>query len=237
MLSNEPSRGKHHKVTNGLARLVSLGGHNGEYAGIGVVKANRADRVVQVEVIFVGSIVALPSHHIERAVVLGVAEKFASEFAPDRPFRRIIFVPTHGELELPRSGKSVCSDGSKVWDLEMRFIYFTQVPSGFGGVSLGLVKTWHVGVEVHFELDSAWNHADFEGRDYQSPHFGGDVKIANLRHDHEVAVCTVEGGLIHVLVETIEMDAEAILLGGVSSTAHGNDSVDEADFLSRLRER
>jgi ribosomal protein L30/L7E len=107
VLSNQPARREDNKVDNSTPGIITLTSEDSEYRRVGMVERDRPYGNKFVKVILVRSVISMPSHHIEGAVVLRVHPVGAVEAYKDIPGVRSIFIAGLGSKEISIISKPI----------------------------------------------------------------------------------------------------------------------------------
>ena len=166
-----------------------------------MVVADRADGVEAAQIVFVGRIVAVPGHHIERRVVDLGGPEMTAQLGHQLEIAFQVFIGGHRRLEITRVGQTVGADHAQIRQLEQLTIVFADIAAR------------RAVEQTHLEAHAAWHHADLLRLHIEHAHFSSQLQAALLRHDQQFAIGVVEIALLHAAVGRIQMDAAGRVAG------------------------
>jgi hypothetical protein len=121
MLRHDPPRGKHDQIHSCHPGFASRTGEHCVDGRVWVVEGDRVDTVEQLQVVLIRSIVAVPSHYIERRVGQSGREQLILKFADGYMAGRHILESSHRVSEVARVSEAIGADGTEQRQLEMAF--------------------------------------------------------------------------------------------------------------------
>ncbi len=95
-----------------------------------MVEGNGVDAIEERQVVFVGRVVAVPGHDVERRVIDERAPQAAQELGDDVELAVAIFEGGNGRFEVARIGKAVGADGAELGQAEREAVVFADVAAG-----------------------------------------------------------------------------------------------------------
>src|SRR4249919_647416 len=192
---------------------------------IGMVEADRADRVEVAQVVLVRRVVAVPPDDVERRMADRRTPQVALELGNQFELAFRFLVRRVRREEVSRVGQAIGADRTEVGQAQDRAEVLAHVAARL------TIRQFDA------EADAAWDHRDFVRLDIEYTELGGDMQAALLRHDQEFAVGVVEEAVLHRLVRRVQVDADAALRAGRTVAGHGEQPVDEIDRRPRQRQR
>jgi hypothetical protein len=127
VLCHHPARGEDDKVYSCNAGLQGWAREHGEYGGVKVVERHSVDHAEGGKVVLIRRVVAVPSHDIERAVILLAHPQRPPKLVND-DVRGIHLLKRSVWLqEVTGSGEAVGAYGPKVWQLKVASKSFANV--------------------------------------------------------------------------------------------------------------
>ena len=128
------------------------------------------------EIILVGHVVPMPSNHIKRGVILSTAEELATKLVNNLP--RIIVGDLElclGVKEVTRIGKTIRTQGSKLWQFEVGTPYLQDVTS-------------RRPLDCNPKAETTLNDTNLARLNVKRPELRLDIQGALLWNDKEVPV-------------------------------------------------
>ena len=196
-----------------------------EDRGVGVIEADRPDRVEALEVVLVRRMIAVPGHDVERRVVDRGPPQVACELRDELEVALPVLVPRDGRPEVAGIGEPVAADRPQVRKAERRAVVLADIPAR---IAVG---------KLDREAHAARDHGNLGRRDLEPAELGAKPQPALLRHDQKLAVGVVEIAVAHRPVRRVQVDAAALHRDGASVAAHRDPAVDEVDRRRGKRQR
>jgi hypothetical protein len=94
-----------------------------------VIKGNAVHGVVVVQVILVGVVVSVPRDNVKWGMILGKLKQLAQKLGHNFVFNVAIFVSGNWRQEVSWVGKTVGTNGAKLWELKVPIVDLTHVAS------------------------------------------------------------------------------------------------------------
>ncbi len=207
------------------ARRVARRLQDEEDRRVGMVVADRADRVEAREIVLVRRVVAVPCDDVERRMVDRRRPQVALELGRELEAALAILVPRMRREEVARIGKAVAADHAEIRQPEVRAVVLAHV------TARSAIR------KLHAKADAARNDGDLARRHLEPAELRQDVQRALLRHDEELAVGIVEKAVRHRAVGRVEVDREPRHRLGAAVACHGHHAVDEIGGRIRHRQR
>ena len=223
VLGHHPARREDHEVAIGGARRVGRRGQHREDRRVGMVEADRADRVEAREVVFVRRVVAVPGDDVERRMVELGRPQMALELrdelaaAPSRVLERGARASGSRAGWRGRWRRSARARAGGTARRSSRRHSRAARPSGSS-----TRKLTPRGID-----------RDLAGRRVEHAELGAQQQAALLRHDQQLAVGVVEDAVGHRAVGAIDVDADAAACAGVAVAADRHQAVDEVGRARR----
>lgn len=161
----------------------------------------------------------MPCHDVERAVVLGALEEFASQLVDNLPRLLGDLVFGHGSQEVTRVRETVGTQRSQFRKFELASPDLSDVSS-----------RRPVG-KLDSEANTTWDHDDLTRLDEERPEFGLDIEGTLLWNDKELAVGVDERLLDHACVGDIDVVSDTFTKGWVTRACDGLQAGNEIDFF------
>ena len=224
VLGHHPALAEQHEVDVRRARLPRGRGQHGEDRRIGMVEQDRADRAIGAQVVLVGRVIAVPGHHVERAVTdMGLMELSAPLDGHGRG-RFAILEGCHRRLEVTRVGHAVGPDRTPARQLELLAVVFTdEAPAGpFQHLDPVDQAARDDGDLLRLEVDDA--------------QLGGEPQPPFLRHHQQLAVGREEIAVHHTLGHKVDMARHPHLRVHVTRRGHGAHARKPGQGLVRMRQ-
>ena len=172
--------------------------------------ARPVDDAEVLEGILVGGIISMPGHHIKRRVRLSGHKEAVLVFGHNAKSQ--IFIPIliagNWVKKVPWVGQPVCTYGSQVRQLKVSVKDLANVPTTFA-------------TDCHAVTNAGGDDGYFVGADLELAHLCGDVQGALLGHYQEIAVCVVEGAVLHAGVTDVDVDGRTMPGPGVARSSNG----------------
>ena len=92
-----------------------------------MIEGDGVDAVEAGKIVFVGSVVAVPADHVERAVIDWRRPQLTEKLGGDAEVAFAVFVSGNGGKEVARIGESVCTDGSEFRQAKRKTVVFADV--------------------------------------------------------------------------------------------------------------
>jgi len=166
--------------------------------------------------------ISMPGGHVERAVVLLDGVVLAVRLVDDDPVLVELIVDVgNGVQKVPRVGQSMTTDGSEI----------RQLPHGAPDLRDIAARDLVSGAQPDGEADAALDDTDLAGLQEDLAQLGLDVEVAQLRDQQEVAVGVAERAVVHVRVDHVDVERDALAQVGVSAAAQRVQPVHEVDLL------
>ncbi len=190
-----------------------------------MIKQDRADRAIGAQVIFVGRVVAVPRHHVERALPNFGSVKLTTPL--DRDGRGHFAVLKGGNrcLEITRVRHAVGADRAAGWQVEFLAVVLTDKAARGAVQHLDTVD------------QTARDDRDFLGFKVDDPQFGRETQAAFLWHHKHLAVRREEIGVLHGLGHQIDVAGHAHLRVHVTRRRHSAHPRQPCERLIRMRDR
>lgn len=185
VLRHHPARREDDEVAIGGARRVAGAGQDSEDGRVGMVIADRVDRVEATQIIAAGGKIAVPGDNVEWAVRQAGGPELALEFLDEIDRRIDILEPGDRRFEIARIGEAVRSDRAKVGQAEGRAVIFADIAA------------CDRGQQFDAEAQAARDESDLERRYLETAEFGDKADRPFLRHDQHLAVGIEEGAALH----------------------------------------
>ena len=160
ILGGEPARREDHEVDRIDARRVARRLQHEKDRRIGMVEADRADRVEVAQVVLVRRVVAVPRDHVERRMADVRAPQHAVHLRDEFELAFAILVGGVRREEVARIREAVRADRAEVRQSQQRAEVLADVAARRA-----------VG-QRHGETHAARNHRDLERLDVEPAHFG-----------------------------------------------------------------
>ena len=180
---------------------------------IGVVVADRTHHVEAAQVIFVRRVIAVPCHHIQRAVVDIRAPQMPLEFGDQAEVAFHIFIRRIRGQEITRIGQPVAANRAQIRQLE-------QCAEVLAHIACGLPIR-----QAHTEAHAAWQHRNFLRLHVQYAQLGFDMQAPGLRHQHQLAIGIAKPAAVHVGIRRIQVDAHAHCRFRAAIAGHGVEAI------------
>jgi hypothetical protein len=97
-----------------------------------MVERDRANRVKSTQVVFIGSVIAMPGDDVERRVVDLARPQIAAEFRDLLHGSLTVLKPGDGGLEIARVRKAVGSDGAQVGKAKLLAVVLANIAARDG---------------------------------------------------------------------------------------------------------
>ncbi len=156
-----------------------------------MIKGDWADSIILSQVIFVRSIVSMPSDNVKWRVVVLYLKEFPLEFVNYSPFFHYIFIPCNWDLKVSWISHAVWANGSKVRNHEMTFIYFSDISSRFP------IKN------IDRKLDTSLNDTNFKWFNSHLSKLSFHQQGSMLWNNQQVSVRRIKRLLLHVSIASI----------------------------------
>uniref|UniRef100_A0A0N4ZLE2 Glucosamine_iso domain-containing protein n=1 Tax=Parastrongyloides trichosuri TaxID=131310 RepID=A0A0N4ZLE2_PARTI len=224
VLGYHPAGREDDEVAVGGAWRIAGRSEHGEDRRVGMIEADRADGVETAQVVFVRHVVAVPGHHVQRAVVEGGRPQLAAVFL--NALRRAIHVlePGDGRLEVARVGQAVGTDRTEVGQAEGRAVVLADVAA-------------RLSVHLDAETHAARDDEDVARRRLDEAHLGDEALRPLLRHDQQFAVGRIEDAVDHRAIGDIKVNAHPRAGIGATVAAIGGQPLDPVGRLVRHGQR
>ena len=131
VLGDHPARREDHEVGIGAARHVARAGQHREDRRVGMVEADRADRVEPRQIVAVRRVIAVPGDDVERRMVERRRPQAAERFLDD--FGRLVAVLEPGDrrFEIARVGEAVGADRPKLGQAQRQAMVLRDIAARF----------------------------------------------------------------------------------------------------------
>ena len=225
VLGHHPAFAEQHKIDIGGSRLARGRRQHGKDRRVRVVKQDRAHRAIGAQIVFIGRVVAVPCHHIQRALAdLGLME-LATPFHGQRRGHFTVLIGGHRCLEIPRVGHAVCTDRTTAGQIEFLTVVFAD-------------KAARRAIQ-HFDTvhQTTREDGDLLGLDVDDTEFGGKAQAAFLRDHQKLRVGGEEIFILHRLGHKIDMGCHADLGVHIPRRRHGAHPREPGQPLIRMRHR
>lgn len=182
-----PAWGEDQEICQGGSWIPRLGRQDAKDGRVNMIHGDGTHVDELGDIVFVWDIVTVPSHDVERAVLLSALEKSPPKLVNDLP--RIIArdgVLGLGMEEITRVGETVRSQGAKFWQLKVCSPDLQDVASG---------RPFHGHLEPLASLDDA----NLTGLDIKRSELGLNVQSTLLWNNEKITVRIHESTLFHAL--------------------------------------
>ena len=200
-------------------------GQHREDRRIGMVEADGADRREGAQIVFVGRVIAVPGHHVDRRMRQRGLEQRTAPFHEQFGRRVLVLIGRDRGEEVARIGEAIGADRAALRQREGAAVIFAEIAAR------------RAAGEFDAELDAARDHRDLAGLDIDAAELGDEAQIALLHHEHHLAVGIVEMLIDHRFRDQIDMRGHAGLRVGVACRGHGLHALQEGLVLLRDRRR
>ena len=184
-------------------------GQHGEDRRVGVIEQDRAHGAIGPQVVFHRRVIAMPGHHVERAVPdLGFME-LATPLDGQGRGRLAVLEGGHGRLEIAPVGHAVGPDRPAPRQVEFLPVILThEAPAG---------------AFQHFDTvdQPARQDGNLLGLQVDDPKFRAEPQPPFLRHHQQLGVGRVEIGVHHRFRHQVDMACHAHLRVHVARRRHG----------------
>ncbi len=172
-------------------------GQHREDRRIGMVEADGADRREGAQIVFVGRVIAVPGHHVDRRMRQLGLEQRAAPFHVQFGRRVLVLIGRDRREEIARIGKAIGADRAALRQREGAAVILAEIAArGAAG-------------NLDAEFHAARDHRDLAGLDVDPAELGDEAQIALLRHEHHLAVGIVEMLIDHRFGDEIDMRGHA----------------------------
>ena len=120
ILSRQPARRENHEVDRIDARRIALRLQHEEDRRIGMIEADRTNRVEVAQIVFVRRVIAVPRDHVERRMTDVRAPQIAVHLRDQFERALAVFVRGVRREEIARIGKAVRADRSEFGQTQQR---------------------------------------------------------------------------------------------------------------------
>ena len=185
VLRHQPARRKDHEVEVGRAGRVARRGQYGEDRRVGMIEADRADRIERAQVVLVRDMVAMPRHDIQRRVADAGVPEMALELGDEFEVAVDVLEGRMRREEIARIGQPVAADRAEVREAHGMAEVLAHVPA------CGAIR------QRHAEADPTRDQRDFLRLNLKHAHLGVDDQPAFLRDDQQLAIGAVKEAPVH----------------------------------------
>ena len=162
-----------------------------------MVEADGADRREGAQIVFVGRVIAVPRHHVDRRMRQRGLEQRAAPFHVEFGRRVLVLIGRDRREEVARIGEAIGADRPALRQREGAAVILAEI------AARGAVRN------LDAEFHAARDHGDLAGLDVDAAEFGDEAQIALLRHEHHLAVGIVEMLIDHRFGDEIDMRGHA----------------------------
>ncbi|PAV93097.1 hypothetical protein WR25_09979 [Diploscapter pachys] len=175
-----------------------------------MVETDRVDRVEVRQVVAPWGEIAVPCHHVERAVVERHRPQRSHELLDHLGRLVAILEPRDRRFEIARVGEAVGADGAEIGQAEQA---------------------------ARAEADTTGDERDLAGRDVETTEFGQQLQPAGLGHEQQLAVGIHEDTGAHVGIGGVDVHRDAFEVRRMPVGEHRRHAVDQVGARRRLRDR
>mmetsp|Transcript_212 Transcript_212/g.558 ORF Transcript_212/g.558 Transcript_212/m.558 type:complete len:209 (-) Transcript_212:403-1029(-) len=172
-----------------------------------MIEGNRVDDHKLVKIILVWHVVAVPSDDIKRGVILCCRKQCSLELRHYIEVTVDVFVRRSWSEEVTRISKAICSNRTKVRQLEMT------------SENLGNITARRFG-NGHRKPHASLNYSNFIWRNVKNPKLGFDRKCSSLWNNQKITICVGEGPLVHRRVASVHINRHAMSRAWIACACH-----------------